>query len=499
MPRRFLSVLSLAIIATNCAQNHATSPSPVAVSDVPVMQLAGGPSSATSLIGRFEAMDVVVSELLAAPTNLVATVTGTTVSLRWTAAADPAVVNYMIEVGNAPGLANFGRYPSFGTSFEGAAPNGTYYVRVRSVDAQGAESAATNEVTVTVTPSGNPELTFNAPQPPPGVVGVPYFFSFCGLPNDNGANCAGVAAQLFGGVPPYHFQLDTFGGFPPIGLILAPNGALSGIPSGAVTNHSFKVCAVDTTGVNRCPTVTMTIRPRETTCTPPAVPTGLTASANGSIVTVNWTRSSGATSYLLEAGTSAGGSEAFNGDVGDLNSITAPAPVGRFYIRVRAKNACGLSAASAEAPVTVGTSVPPPGGGGPGFWDIEVFSGTGYYLGMSREFRVPDVDSGSFTYQLGRLLYRFNYSGGVFTMEVSNAQADSCLLSLSARGSGPSTPGRTVLWIARGTLTGTYTYSRSCLNPNEPSTQPISQNFQVTARRTSISGLDSAGIVFRRP
>jgi hypothetical protein len=262
-------------------------------------------------------------------------------------------VSYLIEVGNAPGLANLANFFSSTTFFAGAAPNGTYFVRVRAVEADGTRSAATtNETTVVVTPSANPELVFNAPQPVNGRVGEPYFFSFCNSPNNNGANCAGAPGVLSGGVAPYHFQLDTAGGFPPIGLILAPNGALTGTPSGRVTNHSFKVCAVDTTGVNRCPIVTMTIEARD--CIPSA-PTGLSATVNGSTVTVNWNRAAGATSYLLEAGMSSGGTDAFYGDIGSANSLTAPGvPAGRYYIRVRGNSGCGLGAASAEVTAVVG-------------------------------------------------------------------------------------------------------------------------------------------------
>jgi len=233
-------------------------------------------------------------------------------------------------------------------------------VRIRTVDSQGNQSQNTsNEVVVTLKPSANP-LIFDAPQPVPGQVGLPYFFSFCGLPDENGANCAG-SANLTGGVPPYHFQLDTFGGFPPIGLVLAANGALTGAPRSAVTNHTFKVCAVDTTGVNSCPTVTMTIAPAgPPPCTaPPAPPTGVAAAADGTTLTVSWNRSDGATSYVLEAGTSPGASNLFNGDVGDVSSLTAPGvPAGTLYIRVRARNGCGTSAVSTGVSVTVGGSPP---------------------------------------------------------------------------------------------------------------------------------------------
>jgi hypothetical protein len=81
------------------------------------------------------------------------------------------------------------------------------------------------------------QLVFNPANPPDGIVGVPYNFSF---------------AVATGGVEPIHYQLETAGGFPPIGLVLAPSGVLSGIPTIANTGASFSVCAVDGGGHSVC-------------------------------------------------------------------------------------------------------------------------------------------------------------------------------------------------------------------------------------------------------
>jgi hypothetical protein len=82
-----------------------------------------------------------------------------------------------------------------------------------------------------------PALMFNPATPPGGVVGVPYNFSF---------------AVATGGVEPIHYQLETAGGFPPIGLVLAPNGVLSGVPTVVNPGALFSVCAVDATGRSVC-------------------------------------------------------------------------------------------------------------------------------------------------------------------------------------------------------------------------------------------------------
>jgi hypothetical protein len=395
---RILTALCLSSFVIACAQNDVTAPSRTTVAPPSASSQSAGEAGAwstNSLVADVAPICAAVANV-SPPTNLVITVTGTAVALSWTAPADGSACTYMIEVGSAPGLANLGRYPSTTTNFGGAAPNGIYYVRVRSLDANGVQSAQTsNESVATVTPSGGP-LTFNAPQPPNGRVGDAYFFSFCGLPDSNGANCAG-GANLFGGVGPYHFQLDTFGGFPPIGLILAPNGALSGTPSGRVTNHTFKVCAVDTTGTNRCPTVTISILPREgSECTvAPAPPTGVSVSVTGTTVAVNWSGANGATSYVLEAGTVPGSTNAFNSDIGNLTSLTAPGiPLGTFYIRIRAKNACGTSAVSSEVTARVG---PPPTQDST---YIAEYRGTGSYFRSSNGCTWTPTYSGTITVAL---------------------------------------------------------------------------------------------------
>lgn len=54
------------------------------------------------------------------------------------------------------------------------------------------------------------------------------------------------------GLAPYYFTLGTLGGFPPFGLILAPNGVLSGIPETVQNSVKFTVCAVDLGGNQSC-------------------------------------------------------------------------------------------------------------------------------------------------------------------------------------------------------------------------------------------------------
>ncbi len=75
-----------------------------------------------------------------------------------------------------------------------------------------------------------------------------------------------------GGLPPYHYQLETGVGFPPHGVILTPIGDLSGMPTIAGT-YTFGVCVVDSSGSSVCGTTVMTVQETEVKPAPPPEPT----------------------------------------------------------------------------------------------------------------------------------------------------------------------------------------------------------------------------------
>jgi hypothetical protein len=103
---------------------------------------------------------------LSAPINLSSAVGGTTVTLAWTAPAG-AVISYVIEAGSSSGsanLANFSTGNAATTFSTSGVPAGTYFVRVRVVDASAAAGPASNEVVVVVGGGG-----CVLPGPPTGV------------------------------------------------------------------------------------------------------------------------------------------------------------------------------------------------------------------------------------------------------------------------------------------------------------------------------------------
>ena len=89
---------------------------------------------------------------------------------------------------------------------------------------------------------------------------------------------------------------------------------------------------------------------------PPGAPSGLAYSVSRSTVTLTWNAAPGAvTSYALVAGYSPGASDAANADTGNSFTTFVAAGVGRgtYYVRLHAKNACGVSGPSNEIAVVV--------------------------------------------------------------------------------------------------------------------------------------------------
>ncbi len=129
-------------------------------------------------------------------------------------------------------------------------------------------------------------------------------------------------------------------------------------------------------------------------CSPPGVPTGLTATVAGGSVTVRWNASlaGGAPlSFALLVGSVPGGLNIGTFVVGLVTTVTSPAPPGQYYVRAVATNACGSSAPSNEASFVIG------GGGGPLSLPAGVYQGT---IANHNRFSLPPITS--FTLQLNQ-------------------------------------------------------------------------------------------------
>jgi len=88
----------------------------------------------------------------------------------------------------------------------------------------------------------------------------------------------------------------------------------------------------------------------------PGTPTGLVYSVNGSTVTLAWNAAPGAViSYVVVAGYSPGAADAANVDTGSSYTTLVATGVGSgtYYVRMHARNACGVSGPSNEIAVVV--------------------------------------------------------------------------------------------------------------------------------------------------
>ena len=95
---------------------------------------------------------------------------------------------------------------------------------------------------------------------------------------------------------------------------------------------------------------------------PPPAPTGLSAAAGNSTVSLSWTGSSGATSYNVYRGTSSGGESGTpiaTGLTGTSYTDSSVTNGSTYFYKVAAVNAAGTSGQSNEASATPEPSIPP--------------------------------------------------------------------------------------------------------------------------------------------
>jgi hypothetical protein len=82
-------------------------------------------------------------------------------------------------------------------------------------------------------------------------------------------------------------------------------------------------------------------------CTPPGAPGAFRVTQSGSVVTLDWNTVAGATDYVLEVGSAPGRNNLLVVAL-PPGPISATAPPGTYYVRIRARNGCGASSPSNE-------------------------------------------------------------------------------------------------------------------------------------------------------
>jgi len=279
-----------------------------------------------------------------APGGLSGSVNGNSVSLSWNASSGGcAATSYVVEAGSSPGGQNFANTDVGGaTSYSvGNVAVGTYYVRVHAHNAYG-DSGPSNEISGSV-------LCTAAPPAPGGLSGSVNGNSVSLWWNASSGGCAATSYVVEAGSSPggQNFANTDVGG--------ATSYSVGNV---AVGTYYVRVRAQNAYGASGPSNeITGSV---QCTAAPPA-PGGLSGSVNGNSVSLSWNASSGgcvATSYVVEAGSSPGGQNFANTDVGGATSYAVGnVAAGTYYVRVHAHNAYGDSGPSNEISGSVG---PPP-------------------------------------------------------------------------------------------------------------------------------------------
>lgn len=279
------------------------------------------------------------------PQNLTGSFTGRTVFLSWTAptTGDP-VVSYQLEVGTAPGLANLVVAPvGAATSFSApGVPDGTFWVRVRGVNAAGLGTPS-SDLGLAVGPAG-------------GCAGLPLAPTFRSPIVGGSAVALGWDPPASGPAPvSYVLTAGTAPGRSDIVVFDLGSPAPSFNTSAPPGTYFLRVAGRSVCGVGAPSNeVTLVVAP---TSIVPVAPTGLVASVTGNVVSLLWNPpASGGTptAYQVEAGSTTGGMNLAVINTGNtLTSLSGAVPPGRYFIRVRTRTGSLVSPPSNEVMVTV--------------------------------------------------------------------------------------------------------------------------------------------------
>jgi hypothetical protein len=281
------------------------------------------------------------------PTNLTSSVYGSSVYLYWRApAAGPTPATYYIEAGSVPGasdLAGFVTgtvYTSYSTNVSGG---GTFYVRVRSV-AAGVMSAPSNEILITVAD--------------PAIPGAPYGVNV----SVSGTTVTLRWYQPYVGAAPTSYVIqasDRPGGPANLANLATGNTSTTFTATGVAGGTYFvRILAANSRGVGPASNEVSVIVIAPAACTTaPGPAANLVSFVSASTVTLGWTLSPGTaiTSYAIEVGSTSGATDLGSYDTGSPAGSATFNGVGRgtYYVRVRGRNACGLSGPSNEIIVRV--------------------------------------------------------------------------------------------------------------------------------------------------
>jgi len=244
----------------------------------------------------------------------------------WDRNVDPYTAGYRIFVGNRSGEHPWSQDVGNAVSVPLNLSPGTYYIVVRAYNAAGLLGPASMEAVVDLAAPGAPtglsastlgsRATLSWEAPVEGAEARQYLLYVGTAPGDwNIANGYAVGNVL------------TVSGDLPVGRYFARARAANSFGPGPLSEEvSFTMGSADA----------------------PTPPSALSASWNGTVVTLSWAPSAGAASYVIEAGSAPGTSDIGSFSVGAATSYSADIQPGTYYVRVRAANVGGLSGPSNE-------------------------------------------------------------------------------------------------------------------------------------------------------
>lgn len=278
---------------------------------------------------------------------------GSTLVLTWTApSSGTAPGGYVIEAGAFSGSRDFVYATGTpATSYTaGHVGVGTYFVRVRAATGAGT-GAPSNEVIVTVGIAAGAPPTSVAPGPPNGLsVAV----------SGSSLAFAWNAATFGGATKSYSIDAGSSAGLSDLASFstgsTARSYAVSGVPAGT---YYVRVRAVNDAGSSASSNevfVFVAGRGGVVCGASPAAPGGLRFAVRGSTVTLAWNGAAGSpTSYIIEAGAFPGQADILVSDTGTTSTsmIASGVARGTYFVRVRARNACGTSGSSNEVAIVV--------------------------------------------------------------------------------------------------------------------------------------------------
>lgn len=322
--------------------------------DVTVTPVTGATGSASitlvardalSPVGRSVQFSVTASPAAPdAPTALSASVSGSNLTLTWTAPTTGSTpASYAVEIGNASGATTLPVQSTPATSLVVSMPaGGTFFARVKSVNVYGT-SVASPEVSFTV----------SAPNPRPGA------------PRSLAASFTGRTVSIswaapLTGDPVTNYTLEA-GSAPGLSnAVVVPVGAATGFSSPGVPDGVYwvRVRGANASGTGPASTDLGLVMNGGVGCVGlPFAPVLRAPVVAGSNISLSWDAPATGvtpTSYVLYAGSAPGRSDLAAFDLGSAaTTFSTTAPAGTYFLRIAARGACGPGAVSNEVTMFV--------------------------------------------------------------------------------------------------------------------------------------------------